>query len=402
MCQRNYPIRFVQSPQYYPVGDFDDWVDRGGGFYFNFLNVLRSFVNCVTSCGTNAVWHLGPQNGTPFCFSERSLIEDTETSHESVWAGEKSVYINKRTVFGAAKSAADYLAANLRWAQGAVELLFLDWHMHSSVTWFCLLFLAAEFAAIISPYHFTNWAAVGMPFFLGIFWICMCYQSDRLHVYIVLWQNTFYWIIGIITALFWVLFLPGWLAFMGGFPFNNVVLLFGLSFTMVTEWIMTSIVQKWAGQASEVSLWRNFQVWLISWSMLVVAAYKGFMRQKFPTKLDKMGGWAKSALFTDKILPFLVLTQATFHCVAVGWSINLMFQAGNISLFSNSHLAGALANLIYFIAMPIRVVWGKNPLTVSMRHVSLMTVIFGLTSVFAASGGVGIVDSITSFWNIFR
>jgi len=211
-----------------------------------------------------------------------------------------------------------------------------------------------------------------------------------------------FWIIGIITALFWVLFLPGWLAFMGGFPFNNVVLLFGLSFTMVTEWIMTSIVQKWAGQASEVSLWRNFQVWLISWSMLVVAAYKGFMRQKFPTKLDKMGGWAKSALFTDKILPFLVLTQATFHCVAVGWSINLMFQAGNISLFSNSHLAGALANLIYFIAMPIRVVWGKNPLTVSMRHVSLMTVIFGLTSVFAASGGVGIVDSITSFWNIFR
>jgi len=160
-------------------------------------------------------------------------------------------------------------------------------------------------------------------------------------------------------------------------------------------------VQKWAGQASEVSLWRNFQVWLISWSMLIVAAYKGVMRQKFPTKLDKMGGWAKSAMFTDRILPFLVISQACFHSGAVGYSIYLMFVEGNVSIFSNSHLAGALCNLIYFIAMPVRVVWGKNPMTVSMRHVSLFTVVFGITSVFAATGGVGLVDSIASFWNIF-
>jgi cellulose synthase/poly-beta-1,6-N-acetylglucosamine synthase-like glycosyltransferase len=82
---------------------------------------MRDGVGCVTSCGTNCVWAI--EKG--FEYEERTMIEDTATSHKVILEGYEGTYHYEKLIFGTPKANKDFLAAIFRWSRGAVQLFWL-------------------------------------------------------------------------------------------------------------------------------------------------------------------------------------------------------------------------------------------------------------------------------------
>jgi len=131
----NDQVAMVQAPQSFPALDKDeDVLDVHNGLCFNLMNVIRNRCGGVTSCGTNAVWQI---NATDFnrqgenaesreYFDSRTKIEDTSSTHIQFCKGKRSVYVQEKVSTGIAKLNADYLCALQRWAEGAVQLFYLQ------------------------------------------------------------------------------------------------------------------------------------------------------------------------------------------------------------------------------------------------------------------------------------
>lgn len=75
------------------------FLNRGNFNSYQYSNIIRSQSNAVTSCGTNAVWSMHrftdvkTEQEREFNFLGKTIIEDTEASHEQFKQGEESVCI---------------------------------------------------------------------------------------------------------------------------------------------------------------------------------------------------------------------------------------------------------------------------------------------------------------------
>jgi hypothetical protein len=131
----NDQVCMVQAPQSFASVKLDDDIlDVTNGMCFNVMNVIRNRCGGVTSCGTNAIWHI---NGKDFSrlddasvtneyFDSRTKIEDTASTHVNFCKGLRSVYVQEKISTGIAKLNSDYLCAMQRWAEGAVQLFWLQ------------------------------------------------------------------------------------------------------------------------------------------------------------------------------------------------------------------------------------------------------------------------------------
>mmetsp|Transcript_54273 Transcript_54273/g.151476 ORF Transcript_54273/g.151476 Transcript_54273/m.151476 type:complete len:594 (-) Transcript_54273:121-1902(-) len=157
--EANRNIAMVQAPQHFAgLSAESDVLDILNGAAFNIMNVIRNRCGGVTSCGTNAVWQIDAvdfsrqtEESVHFeYFESRTKIEDTATSHQHFCRGKRSVYVQETVCTGIAKVNADYLGAVQRWAEGAVQLfwvqLFVDktWQL-VLFGWCCLAYLGFHF-----------------------------------------------------------------------------------------------------------------------------------------------------------------------------------------------------------------------------------------------------------------
>jgi hypothetical protein len=131
----NKDIAMVQAPQHFAhLQAEDDVLDVLNGAAFNIMNVIRNRCGGVTSCGTNAVWQIDASDFSRQYdeavnneyFESRTKIEDTATTHQHFCRGKRSVYVQEQVCTGIAKVNADYLGAVQRWAEGAVQLFWVQ------------------------------------------------------------------------------------------------------------------------------------------------------------------------------------------------------------------------------------------------------------------------------------
>jgi uncharacterized membrane protein YwzB len=157
--EANPDIAMVQAPQHFAgLSAESDVLDILNGAAFNIMNVIRNRCGGVTSCGTNAVWQVDAADFSRQYddqvlneyFESRTKIEDTATTHLHFCKGKRSVYVHETVCTGIAKVNADYLGAVQRWAEGAVQLfwvqLFVDktWQL-VLFGWSCLAYLGFHF-----------------------------------------------------------------------------------------------------------------------------------------------------------------------------------------------------------------------------------------------------------------
>jgi hypothetical protein len=131
----NNEIIMVQAPQSFAtLITENDVLDVMNGMSFNIMNVIRNRCGGVTSCGTNAVWQVNaeefsrrdPDSVMNEYFDSRTKIEDTASTHIHFCKGKRSVYVHEKVCTGVAKVNADYLGAVQRWAEGAVQLFWIQ------------------------------------------------------------------------------------------------------------------------------------------------------------------------------------------------------------------------------------------------------------------------------------
>jgi len=151
----------VQAPQHFAhLKAEDDVLDVLNGAAFNIMNVIRNRCGGVTSCGTNAVWQIDAADFSRQTdesvnfeyFESRTKIEDTATSHQHFCKGKRSVYVQEQVCTGIAKVNADYLGAVQRWAEGAVQLFWVQ--LFQDRTWQLVAFSCCLVGYFGMVYHF--------------------------------------------------------------------------------------------------------------------------------------------------------------------------------------------------------------------------------------------------------
>merc|ERR1719282_1977064 len=131
----NDDVIMVQAPQSFAaISAEEDTLDVMNGMCFNIMNVIRNRCGGVTSCGTNAVWQINSRDFSRLedddvkkeFFDSRTKIEDTASTHSHFCKGKRSVYVHEKVATGIAKVNSDYLGAVQRWAEGAVQLFWVQ------------------------------------------------------------------------------------------------------------------------------------------------------------------------------------------------------------------------------------------------------------------------------------
>jgi len=175
----NESVCMVQAPQSFAsVSKDDDILDVLNGMTFNVMNIIRNRCGGVTSCGTNAVWNIdgaelsgaGRRNKcapVQEYFDSRTKIEDTASTHLQFSKGKRSVYVHETVSTGIAKLNADYLCAMQRWAEGAVQLFWLQFFEDKNILLLCMGCGVALFWAILYTWLYGPWMKdiVGYNFF---------------------------------------------------------------------------------------------------------------------------------------------------------------------------------------------------------------------------------------------
>jgi hypothetical protein len=166
----NDDVCLVQAPQAFAsVRIVDDYLDVNNGLLFNMMNIIRNCVGGVTSCGTNGIWLVDARETWKEYqgefFDSRSKIEDTASSHRYFNKGKRSVYMHKVCATGIAKLNAAYLGATQRWAEGAVQLFWIQWFVDWSpkmwrVLGFVLFLYGITLTAIYLPWWPYFWCCV--------------------------------------------------------------------------------------------------------------------------------------------------------------------------------------------------------------------------------------------------
>jgi hypothetical protein len=162
----NDAVTLVQAPQSFAlVAIEEDILDVLNGMTFNIMNVIRNRCGGVTSCGTNAVWQIdakefsrsGPDDDKKEYFDSRTKIEDTASTHMLFCKGKRSVYVQETVSTGIAKLNSDYLCAMQRWAEGAVQLFWIQLFKDKTKRLiffgiFVLCFLGMVFCTLYGPW----------------------------------------------------------------------------------------------------------------------------------------------------------------------------------------------------------------------------------------------------------
>jgi hypothetical protein len=84
-------VKYCQVPQnFIGVELSTDYLDMQNEYLFRYVNCMRDGVGAVTSCGTNCVWAI--ERG--FEYEEKTMIEDTATSHKVILQGYEGTYFS--------------------------------------------------------------------------------------------------------------------------------------------------------------------------------------------------------------------------------------------------------------------------------------------------------------------
>ncbi|GAM25757.1 hypothetical protein SAMD00019534_089320 [Acytostelium subglobosum LB1] len=152
--------------------------------------------------------------------------------------------------------------------------------------------------------------------------------------------NVSYWFTGPVTAIYWLEVMPLWLLFTLRLPFvfNTQVMMTGCLVIMLVQWIMTNIVQSWAG-VSDLYIWRGQQNWFALWP-LVISSF--ILVSK--SKLGKPS-WKPSSLQTKLVFVVNVIELGLF----VSGIIYSMFSLRTIMndhLLDHSNMSAMLLGLL--------------------------------------------------------
>lgn len=388
-------VRFVQIMQYFPEvqGEYSDFFDRQNGVHFLLYSLIRDGVQGSSSCGTNAVWHMGywadtlrDQEPERFHYSAKSKIEDTETTNELFLRGEQSIYCNKPLVYGIAKSYENYFSSIKRWSEGSVELFFFQFFK-----FFIGLFLSIAYPAALSAVCIITmetqvyvWGMVAIPV-LAFTFVVLANKHEGLVRYCIAVSNLTYWITSI-TSVYWIMILPVGIiltaALDSQFKMNNEVILFG---GLVLSFLQAMAVEcsKWWGHTSELQIWRSFQMWAISWVVHVQAIFSAIRTVIWKSFGKKAAtGWSVND-FEFKVMKMVLILQVLGMVTAILYAVlQLMRSQFGISVISSNttvsyYLVGVVLTTIslYSIWEPFWVTLRGRPLFLSARHNNIMLLV---------------------------
>jgi len=228
-------VKYCQVPQNFISVDLaTDYLDMQNEFLFRYVNCQRDGVGAVTSCGTNCVWAI--ERG--FEYEEKTMIEDTATSHKVILQGFEGTYHYEKLIFGTPKENKDFLAAIFRWSRGAVQLFWLAVLGGRSSGSAGVPFLWLVLALVVLPMACTVFGmlsstgngivsfkiamAIYIIYFIGccVVWsIVMTRRFGHLLRFMVLFDNSTYFF-NTWPAYFWCLVLPGYMCNAGDIPFK--------------------------------------------------------------------------------------------------------------------------------------------------------------------------------------
>ncbi len=165
-------IAYVQVPQYYTNTDSGVIASMASGQQFIFYEILtegKSVINTLFSCGTNIIYRKSALESVGY-FDETNITEDIATSIRILEKGYRSLYFNRKLVYGRAPTTLEgYINQQYRWAFGSLGLFKLifkgivmnkkfsrtvrfDWFVTSTwftFGWFYLMFLIAPILDVI-------------------------------------------------------------------------------------------------------------------------------------------------------------------------------------------------------------------------------------------------------------
>lgn len=172
LLDRDPQLALVQVPQLYSnldSGVLPKIADSQQFIFYEILTEGKSVAGTMFSCGTNVVYRKRALESVGY-FDEKSLTEDIATSIKILSKGWKTLYYNKKLVFGRAPVTMEgYINQQWRWARGSLALIpivlksvvfskrfslgaKIDW-FSSSVWylygWFYLVFLLAPTLAVL-------------------------------------------------------------------------------------------------------------------------------------------------------------------------------------------------------------------------------------------------------------
>ncbi|MEM4068563.1 MAG: glycosyltransferase family 2 protein [Thermoplasmatales archaeon] len=126
LLDRDPSLALVQVPQYYSNLDTGVLANVANGQQFIFYEILtegKSVVGSMFSCGTNVVYRKKALESVGY-FDESSLVEDIATSVNMISKGWKTLYYNKKLLFGRAPVTMEgYVNQQYRWASGSLALI---------------------------------------------------------------------------------------------------------------------------------------------------------------------------------------------------------------------------------------------------------------------------------------
>jgi hypothetical protein len=283
-------VMYCQVPQNFVGVELKtDYLDMQNEYLFRYVNCIRDGVGAVTSCGTNCVWAL--ERG--FEYEERTMIEDTATSHKVLLSHYEGTYHYEKLIFGTPKENYDFLAAVFRWSRGAVQLFWLSYFGGSQgkagpfMFWKLLLCTVGYMFAFVFGLQFCFEPILVIPLYFVFFvttligfWFLTTGTYGKLLRYVVLVDNTTYFF-GTIPAYFWCLILPTYMCFVGYIPFDYAyfTLVPGSFFWEILTWMLISEVKFWSivegKRPREISILRSQQMYFVTTPLHGVATYSG-------------------------------------------------------------------------------------------------------------------------------
>jgi hypothetical protein len=390
IVQREETVMYCQVPQNFVGIELKtDYLDMQNEYLFRYVNCIRDGVGAVTSCGTNCVWAI--ERG--FEYEERTMIEDTATSHKVLLSGYEGTYHYEKLIFGTPKDNKDFLAAVFRWSRGAVQLFWLSFFGGSQGKCGPFMFWKILFCTV----GYLGFFVFGMLLLTDIrlvfayyllffimttigFWFLTTGEYGKLLRFVVLIDNTTYFY-GTIPAYFWCLVLPTTMCMAGDIPFNYYyfTLVPGAFFWECLTWLLMQEVKYWSivegKRPREISILRSQQMYFVTTPLHGMATYSGSMSgYRIITKHHDASSWSSFGHggpgdWVVYWLMFLMFAEVSNVLAA-------MMGIGIHGLESKqfiAYLVGAVTSLL-FIALvfdPFCILYFGTTKTITMKHAYL-------------------------------
>ena len=353
-----------------------------------YVNCIRDGVGAVTSCGTNCVWAL--EKG--FEYEERTMIEDTATSHKVLLSGYEGTYHYEKLIFGTPKENKDFLAAVFRWSRGAVQLFWLSFFGGSQgksgpwTFWLVLLCTIGYLGAFVFGMQLAGnnmWLVFGLfaVFFVTCstaFWFLTTGEFGRLLRYLVLLDNTTYFY-GTIPAYYWAIVLPTYMCMTGSIPFDYYyfILVPGAFFWELLTWLLIQEVKYWSivegKRPREISILRSQQMYFVTTPLHSMSTYSGTRSgYRILVKSHDASSWSSFGHGGpgDWVVYSLVFLVAIEGCNILAAVIGIGLQGVSDSTKFVPYLVGAFTAAL-FVALvfdPFCILYFGTTKTITMKH----------------------------------